>query len=135
MPEQQTDQKAVIIFMSGVFFIICIILVLVGVGKYTSLFKNKAVELMKETAPEQKDQQLQINSADSTYLQNLEKMQEGGSVQGELDVAPSPADYGFQMDMQKAAQQQDNIEKYSIPSTAPGQPGSKEWQEQFWKDR
>lgn len=135
MPEQKTDQKAIIIFVSGVVFLIIIILLLVGVGKYTSLFRDKAVELMKETAPEQKEGSQQINSADSPYLQNLEKMQEGGSVQGELDVAPSPADYGFQMDIQKAAQQQDTIEKYSIPSTAPGQPGSKEWQEQFWKDR
>lgn len=134
MPEEKTDRKAIFIFVSGLLFIVIIILILFGIGKYTSLFADKAVELIKETAPEKISEDPQINSADSPYLQKLDKMQEGVK-EGNLEVGPSPADYGFQMDMEKAAQQQDTIEKYSIPSNAPGQPGSKEWQEQFWKDR
>lgn len=135
MSEQKTDTRTIIIFLSGLFFIVAVILVLVGFGKYTGMAKDKAVELIKENAPEGKESKPEVNSADSTYLENLKQIDQSGASGGSLDVAPSPADYGFQMDMQKAAQQQDTIEQYSVPSQVPGQPGSKEWQDQFWKDR
>ncbi|HRN70766.1 MAG TPA: hypothetical protein PLS49_06320, partial [Candidatus Woesebacteria bacterium] len=109
MSEHKPDTRSVIIFLSGIFFIFAVILVLVGIGKYTGMAKDKAVELIKENAPKHKETELEVNSADSTYLQNLKDIDQSGASGGSLDVAPSPADYGFQMDMQKAAQQQDTI--------------------------
>lgn len=135
MSDQKPDSKAIIIFLAGLFFIFAVILVLVGIGKYTNMARDKAVEFIKENAPEPQETDLEVNSADSTYLQNLKDIDQSGASGGSLDVAPSPADYGFQMDIEKAAQQKDTIEEYSVPSSVPGQPGSKEWQEQFWKDR
>lgn len=135
MSEQQIDQKALIIFLSGIFFIFAVIAVLFGINRYTNMAKEKAVEIIKENAPADEQRELEVNSADSPYMQKLKEIDQSGASGGDLDVAPSPVDYGFQMDIQKAAQQQDTIEEYSVPSTAPGQPGSKEWQDQFWKER
>ncbi len=135
MSEQKTDTRAVIILFSGLFFIVAVILVLVGFGKYIGIGRDKAIELIKENAPEKEEQELEVNSADSTYLQNLKDIDQSGASGGSLDTPQSSTDYGFKMDMEKAAQQKDTIEEYSVPSSVPGQPGSKEWQEQFWRDR
>lgn len=136
MAEDQIDRRAVIIFVSGIIFVFAVILVLFGIGKYTGMASEKAVELIKENTPSDKTNTgTEVNSADSTYLKNLKNIDQSGASGGSLDVAPSPADYGFKMDMQKAAEQKDTIEEYSVPSSVPGQPGSKEWQDKFWKDR
>jgi hypothetical protein len=136
MAEEQIDRRAVIIFVSGIIFVFAVILVLFGIGKYTGMASKKAVELIKENTPNDKnDTGTEVNSADSTYLNNLQQMDQSGASGSGLDIAPSPADYGFKMDMEKAAQQKDTVQEYSVPSTVPGQPGSKEWQDQFWKDR
>ena len=134
MAETDSDNRGVIIFGAGVLFIILIILVLFGVGKYTNLFKEKAVEVLKETAVDTDNtEQVDAHSADSPYLEyNLGDTPIDSS---NLEIGGSPVDYGFKMDVEKSAQQQDAIEKYAFPTVPAGQPGSQEWQESFWKER
>ncbi len=122
-----------LLLVIGIIFIVGSAAAIIGFGSLPAQAKEKIINFIINSKPASKSQEQDEslkNTQDSVYLQQDE------SDQSNLQMISPAQEYDFKMKVDEGAkQQEDAVDDYAFPSVQPGVPGSKEWQDEFWKEK
>lgn len=132
MSEQPKNYSSLLLVI-GILFIVGSATAIIGFGSLPAQAKEKIINFMISNKPSKSSQETHEslkNTQDSVSLQD------DPAGKSNLEMISPAQQYDFKMKVDEGAkQQEDAVDDYAFPSVQPGVPGSKEWQNEFWKEK